>query len=233
MYIFYSPGISSEYYTFNELESKHCIKVLRLEKDSEIFLIDGKGGYYRAIIIDPDKKSCKVRIIESKLKYNESDYYCHIAISPTKNIDRFEFFLEKATEIGINEITPVLCERSERKSIRTERMEKVLISAIKQSVKAYLPKLNNITPFNEFISKKFTGQKFIAHYENIPDVDLKKEYKIKSNVNILIGPEGDFSPTEISLANTKGFIPVSLGRNRLRTETAGIVAVHTISLLNV
>ena len=232
MFIFYSPGISSDVYTFNEQESRHCIKVLRLCKGDNVNLIDGKGSFYLAEIINQDPKNCSAKIIRKTKEFEKRNYYCHIVIAPTKNIARFEYFLEKATEIGIDEITPLICERSERKKINKDRLEKIIISAMKQSVKAYLPKMNDIISFNDFLSTKLKGQKFIACYENMPEFSLKTMYTPPKRVNILIGPEGDFSPAEITQANKNEYIGVTLGKSRLRTETAGIVAAHTIALLN-
>ncbi|MFC2120606.1 16S rRNA (uracil(1498)-N(3))-methyltransferase [Bacteroidota bacterium] len=232
MHIFYSPEISSGIYSFNEQESRHCIKVLRLSKGSKISLIDGLGGYYKAEIVEAHLKKCSVKILESMKGFEKRNYYSHIGIAPTKNIDRFELFLEKATEIGIDEITPLLCEHSERKKIRIDRLEKIIISAIKQSVKAYKPILNEMISFDDFISLDNKGQKFIAHCENVPKSSLKMNYTPAGISHIMIGPEGDFSNSEIELAINSGYTGISLGSSRLRTETAGIVAAHTISLIN-
>ena len=233
MHLFYTPDIKGSTYTLDETESKHCIKVLRLNNDDIIYLIDGVGGFYTAKIIDAHPKHCKIEVIEKKNGFGKRDFYLHIAIAPTKNIDRIEWFLEKATEIGIDEITPLLCKHSERKVIRLDRMNRVITSAVKQSLKAYHPKLNDLTPFDDFIRQEFEGQKFIAHCESEADKkELKKLVRKKTPVLIIIGPEGDFSPEEIALARECNFSEVSLGESRLRTETAGIVACHTVSLLN-
>jgi len=232
MHLFYTPELKNKIHTLDEIESKHCIRVLRLNINDEIQLIDGKGGFHKAKIIDPNHKKCQVEIIESALEYGKRNHYLHIAIAPTKNMDRFEWFLEKATEIGIDEITPILCEHSERKVLKNERLEKIIISAIKQSIKAYKPVLNPLTKFKDLISKDFDGQKYIAHCEENKKISLKNAYSKGENVLLLIGPEGDFSSEEIQQARLFNYNEISLGESRLRTETAGVVACHTINLLN-
>lgn len=232
MHIFYTPDIAGNNYTLNETESKHCIRVLRLEKGSAMILVDGRGGYFTALITDPNPKRCAVKIIGSELNFGLRTFRVHVAIAPTKNIERIEWFLEKATEIGIDQITPLLCRFSERKEIKGERLEKVMVSAMKQSLKAYLPQLDPLTRFSDFISQPFEGQKFIAHCDEQHRDILKKMILPNQRYLILIGPEGDFSPEEISQALEAGFHPVSLGDSRLRTETAGVVACHTFNLLN-
>jgi 16S rRNA (uracil1498-N3)-methyltransferase len=232
MHIFYTPDISGKTYTLDETESKHSIRVLRLEKGNEITLVDGRGGFFTARIADPNPKRCSVAVIDSKLNFGKREYQIHIAIAPTKNMDRIEWFLEKATEIGIDRVTPLLCRFSERKEVKLDRLEKVMISAMKQSLKAYLPQLDVLTKFTDFICLPFKGQKFIAHCEEQQRELLKKAMNPGENYLILIGPEGDFSPEEIELAINAGFLPVSIGDSRLRTETAGVVACHTFNLLN-
>jgi 16S rRNA (uracil1498-N3)-methyltransferase len=232
MHIFYTPDISGKTYTLNENESKHCVRVLRLGKRDEITLVDGRGGFYTAEIDDANPKRCSVNVIKTKLNFGLRNFQVHVAIAPTKNIERIEWFLEKATEIGIDRVTPLLCRFSERKDIKTERLEKVMVSAMKQSLKAYLPKLDELTKFKDFISQPFEGQKFIAHCEEQKRDLLKNLIVPHQNYLILIGPEGDFSTDEIELALKAGFQPVSLGESRLRTETAGVVACHTFNLLN-
>ena len=232
MHIFYIPGISEIAYTLDETESKHCVRVLRLEKGDEITLVDGRGGWFTAEIVDPNPKRCAVNVIKSELNFGQRNFQVQVAIAPTKNIERIEWFLEKATEIGIDRVTPLLCRYSERKEIKSERLEKVMVSAMKQSLKAYLPQLDELTKFNDFISQPFSGQKFIAHCEEQHRELLKNAIKLDGNYLILIGPEGDFSSEEIRMAIDAGFIPVSLGDSRLRTETAGVVACHTFNLLN-
>ncbi len=232
MHLFYTPDIEGNDYVLAEQESKHCVRVLRLNINDRINLIDGKGGFFTARIIAPDAKHCHVEIIEKKTQYGYRSTSIHIAIAPTKNIDRFEWFLEKVTEIGISEITPLLCEHSERKEIKPDRLEKVIIAAMKQSYKAYLPRLNAMTKFSDFIEQVKEDQKFIAHCEEDQKTPLKDAIIQGKSGVVLIGPEGDFSIEEIALAKQKNLIPVSLGPSRLRTETAGVVACHTINLMN-
>ena len=232
MHIFYTPELSGKTYTLDETESKHCVRVLRLSKGDEITLVDGRGGFFTAEIADPNPKRCAVNVVKSELNFGLRKIEVHIAIAPTKNVERIEWFLEKATEIGIDRVTPLLCQHSERKEIKNERLEKVMVSAMKQSLKAYLPKLDELTKFNEFIKQPFEGQKFIAYCEEQHRDLLKNVMELSKNYLILIGPEGDFSPEEIELAIAFGFLPVSLGDSRLRTETAGVVACHTLNLLN-
>lgn len=232
MHIFYTPDISGNTYTLDETESKHCVRVLRLEKGDEITLVNGRGGFYTAEITDPNPKRCAVKVIHSELNSGLRNFQVHMAIAPTKNIERIEWFLEKATEIGIDRVIPLLCQHSERKEIKHDRLEKVMVSAMKQSLKAFLPQLDELTRFNDLIRQPFEGQKFIAHCED-QHRDLLKNLIIPNQKSlILIGPEGDFSPEEIQAAVQSGFKPVSLGNSRLRTETAGVVACHTVNLLN-
>ena len=232
MHIFYTPDLSGSTYTLDESESRHCVRVLRLAVGDAITLVDGRGGFFTAEITDPNPKRCMVKVIKSALKYGLPGFQVHVAIAPTKNIERIEWFLEKATEIGISRITPLLCRYSERKDIKADRLEKVMVSAIKQSLKAYLPKLDPMTKFSDFIAQPFEGQKFIAHCEEEHRELLKKLILPNQDYLILIGPEGDFSSEEIAMAIVAGFQPVSLGSSRLRTETAGVVACHTFHLLN-
>jgi 16S rRNA (uracil1498-N3)-methyltransferase len=215
----------------SEEESYHCIKVLRMRKGDAVEMVDGAGGYYKGIVEKADAKSCSVRIQNKQTEAGKRDYRIHIAIAPTKNIDRFEWFLEKVTEIGIDEITPVICMRSERKEVKTERLNKVIVAAMKQSLKAWLPKLNSSKTFSEFIAAQ-SADKFICTCEAKSGSLLKNLCSPKGNAVILIGPEGDFAPEEIKAALENNFKEVSLGESRFRTETAGIVACLTVSLLN-
>jgi 16S rRNA (uracil1498-N3)-methyltransferase len=232
MHIFYTPDISGNTTTLNETESKHCIRVLRLGKGDKISLVDGRGGLFTAVITDPNPRQCAIKVIKSEQKSGLMNFQVHVAIAPTKNIERMEWFLEKATEIGIHRVTPLICQHSERKEIKTGRLEKVMVSAMKQSLKAYLPQLDEPIRFNDFIRLSFDGQKFIAHCENQHSDLLKNLVIPNQNYVILIGPEGDFSTEEIEAAIQAGYQPVSLGNRRLRTETAGVIACHTFNLLN-
>jgi 16S rRNA (uracil1498-N3)-methyltransferase len=231
MQLFYAPDIKLDYHVFDQEESRHAIKVLRLKKGDILHVTDGKGNLYETEIIEDDIKKCAVKIINTTEQYGTRDYYLHIAIAPTKNIKRFEWFLEKATEIGIDEITPVLCDHSERKNIRHDRMGKILVSAMKQSVKAYLPQLNDMTNIRKLISESNEEMKTIAIADEEDKQHLKDLFTSRKEILVLIGPEGDFSTEEIQEAKEKEFVPVSLGRSRLRTETAGIVACNIVNVV--
>ena len=231
MQIFYTPDISVNP-ELPEEEAGHCIRVLRLTEGDEILLTDGQGFFYKAAISRAHHKHCEVNILESWKQPALWNFKLHIAVAPTKNMDRMEWFVEKATEIGIDAITCLNCRFSERKEIKPARLEKILVSAIKQSQKATLPHLEGMTEFKKFVTTPFEGRKFIAHCEEGEKQLLKQTYKPGENALILIGPEGDFSPEEIKLALENGFEPISLGESRLRTETAALVACHTIHVLN-
>ena len=232
MNLFYTPDISSEIYTLSEDESKHIIRVLRLKKGSFISLTNGTGTFYQVEIIDDNAKRCTVKVAEINENVGRREFKLHIAIAPTKNIERFEWFLEKATEIGIDEITPIICRNSERGVIKTERLNKVLVSAMKQSLKAYCPKLNEPIQFSNFLKNQTSPNKFIAHCADGEKFSLKEKYKSGSDSLILIGPEGDFSPEEIKSAINSGFQEIHLGNSRLRTETAGVVACQIVNFIN-
>lgn len=232
MQLFYVPNISGAEVILDETESKHAIRVLRLQTGDLVQIVDGVGGLFKAQIADANQKKCKLAITETERNFGKRNFHLHIAIAPTKNNERLEWFLEKATEIGICEITPLITERSERKTVNPERLEKILVSAMKQSVKAYLPKLNIQQGFKELVKQPFNGKTFIAYIEEKQTVHLKNVVYKTDNVLVLIGPEGDFSPAEVQLALQNGFQPVSLGESRLRTETAGIVACHIVNLAN-
>ena len=234
MQLFYTPDIDPKNleYFLNEEESKHCIRVLRLENGHDVQLIDGKGGIYAAKILDAHPKKTKLQILSVTTAFNKRDYYLHIAIAPTKNIERIEWFLEKATEVGIDEISFVICRRSERKELKLDRLNKVVTAAVKQSIMAYHPVLNEALSFNELILKQSNAQKFIAHCEKTDKVNITGELIPKENYLILIGPEGDFTPEEIEAALHNGFKAITLGQSRLRTETAGLAACFEVNFLN-
>lgn len=232
MHVFYTPDIRTKA-ELPEEEAQHCIRVLRLTTGDEITLTDGKGNFYRAEISAASNKRCLVNIIETVYQQPLWPCHLHIAMAPTKNMDRNEWFAEKATEIGFDELTFLNCRFSERKVIKTERIEKILVSAMKQSLKARLPQLNEMTDFDKFIARDFKGQKFIAHcYEGEKPL-LRDALHKGEDALVLIGPEGDFSEEEVKKAIEKGFIPISLGKSRLRTETAALVACHTMNLMNI
>lgn len=231
MQLFYTPDIAVNP-ELPEEEAGHCIRVLRLGESATIHLTDGKGYFYRATICRAHPKHCEVTIQERWEQSTSQVAFCHIAVAPTKNVDRMEWFVEKATEIGVDAITCLNCRYSERKEIKTVRLEKTAVSAMKQSQKATLPALEGMTDFKQFVARPFDGQKFIAHCEEGTKQLLKSCYHPGEKALVLIGPEGDFSPEEIQLALQNGFIPISLGESRLRTETAALVACHTLCLLN-
>ena len=232
--IFFFPGCQNvpTVQILPEEESQHAVKVLRLQVGEEIAVVDGVGGFYTARITNPHPKHCGFEITEVKSGFGKHDYKLHIAIAPTKNIERLEWFIEKSTEIGIDEITPVVCRFSERKMVKEERLQKIIVAAAKQSLKAYFPKLNPLTTFDELMKNHQASQKFIAHCYEEDKKLFQKEIKPSSDVLILIGPEGDFSKEEVQKAISLGFVPVSLGNSRLRTETAGVVACHTVAVIN-
>jgi len=233
MQLFYNPDITENTteFSFNKEESKHIVKVLRKSVDQTLQITNGNGWLFTAQITVADIKNCVVQIINKKLQVKKN-YSLHLAVAPTKMNDRYEWFLEKATEIGIDSITPIICDHSERKIIKPERFEKIIQSATKQSLNCYLPKLNPAIAFKDFIKQDFSGKLFIAHCEETDRKSLKNELKPKQDITILIGPEGDFSVKEIEQALQSHFIPVTLGETRLRTETAAIVACHSVAYTN-
>ena len=235
MQLFYNPdlGPTSKEITFDKDESRHIIRVLRKKEGDVLHITNGKGFLFSAEIILGNDKKCIASIIKSEEKPRTRDYYLHVAIAPTKNNDRFEWFLEKATEIGIDEITPIICENSERKVVKTERFLRIVQAAMKQSLQFTLPKLNEPVKFSDFIDQDFSGETFIAHCEeHIEKKVLKNIATPNDSYTILIGPEGDFSSKEIQQSLTKKFTPISLGENRLRTETAGLNVVQSIAYLH-
>ncbi len=233
MQLFYNPNITetATSFVFDKEESKHIIKVLRKKEGDILHVTNGLGYLFTSEITIASDSKCTVKI-NSFEKPEKSKFHLHLAVAPTKMNERYEWFLEKATEIGIQEITPIICEHSERKVIKADRFQKILESAMKQSLHYYLPKLNEPIAYATFIKKEFNGQKFIAHCEETDKKSLKNELENSEDVTILIGPEGDFSVKEIQLAIENSFIPVSLGNTRLRTETAAIVACHSVVFKN-
>lgn len=234
MHLFYTPDITTDTYTLNEEESKHCVRVLRLNEGDKIQLIDGVGGFYEAEITDNNPKRCSVKIIVHKKEVGKRNWQLHIAIAPTKSMDRLEWFVEKATEIGIDEVSLINSNNSERNIVKTERIQKVAISAIKQSLKAYLPKINAVVDYKKFIASKkdFKGEKFIAHCQSAGLPHIKSKYSPKQNALVLIGPEGDFTIEEVKFALENGFKEISLGESRLRTETAALYACTALNVMN-
>ena len=234
MQLFYNPNINSktQNFTFDKEESRHIVRVLRKKEGNILTITNGLGNLFSVEIINANDKKCSVQIISSEKLNKPWNYNLHIAIAPTKMNDRFEWFLEKATEIGIDEITPIICENSERKVFKKERMQKVIISAAKQSLKYTFPKLNDPVKLFDFMSNVDAEIKLIAHCEDSEKNILKNIISAKKDILVLIGPEGDFSTKEISKALQHKYIPLSLGKSRLRTETAGIVVCNTISVIN-
>ena len=259
MNLFYAPDIAQTLYLPEE-ESQHCVKVLRMKAGDRIHIIDGVGGLYEAEILESHPKRTQVSILSEQHEYGRRPFRLHLAVAPTKNIDRFEWFVEKATEIGFDELTPLCCRYSERKVIKPERIEKILVSAAKQSLKAYVPRLNPMTTFKEFISKYASEETecspklgelpkaegcvnssfltphsspFIAHCYDHPKQHLLHACPPASDVVVMVGPEGDFSEEEVELALRNSFQAITLGESRLRTETAGIVACHLVTIANV
>jgi 16S rRNA (uracil1498-N3)-methyltransferase len=235
MQIFYTPDIQAHAsgYTLSEEESKHAIRVLRLQAGDNLQLVDGRGGFYTARITDAHPKKTQLQITEAHQQYGKRNHYLHIAVAPTKNIERLEWFLEKATEIGIDEVSLILCQRSERKEAKTDRLNKIITSAVKQSLKAYHPQLNSLTPFSKLVQSYHKGQKFIAHCLPGEDkVSLASQLQLHGSCLVLIGPEGDFTEKEIEEALQNGFKPITLGESRLRTETAALEACFEVNFLN-
>jgi len=233
MQLFYNSELDTSVKTFNfsKDESRHIVKVLRKSTGDLLMITNGEGWMFEAEVIIPNHNKCVVSILKSTFEAPRP-YTIHLAVAPTKMNDRYEWFIEKATEIGVDKITPIICQNSERKIIKTERFEKILQSAMKQSLQSYLPSLAPPISFSEFIKMPQEGATFIAHCEDGKKLKFKDQIEAKKSITILIGPEGDFSPKEIELALKHQYIPVSLGATRLRTETAGIVAGHTIQLCN-
>jgi 16S rRNA (uracil1498-N3)-methyltransferase len=245
--LFYTPDISGSLYALYEEESRHCQKVLRLREGDTVHLTDGKGTLFEARISDLRSRRVTVEIISRQENYNKRNYFLHLAVAPTKNIDRYEWFLEKATEIGVDEITPLICDHSERRHLRTDRLDKIIISAMKQSIKAFHPKLNEPIHLSKFLASQSPSfpaspptrlpanplpeNKYMAYITSNAPL-LQQSYQKGAAAAILIGPEGDFSPAEAEAAVKSGYQVISLGESRLRTETAAIVACHTIHLLN-
>ncbi|MCD6091857.1 MAG: 16S rRNA (uracil(1498)-N(3))-methyltransferase [Bacteroidales bacterium] len=233
MHLFYTPDIEDDqYYQLNEEESKHAVRVLRLTNGDEVWLTDGKGNMIKAELIDNHPKRCNLQIIERKSQYGKRNYHLHMAVAPTKNNERFEWFLEKATEIGIDEITPILCDHSERSSVKTDRLNKVITAAVKQSLKAYHPQMNPMKKFSELIKEQNKSKILLAWCNATKEERIETIIKEKEDVLIFIGPEGGFSTNEIEMAKSAGVSLVSISESRLRTETAALVACHSLAFIN-
>lgn len=236
MQLFYAPEITLPRYTLTEEESKHCIRVLRLGVGEAICLTDGRGTLYHGTVADDHPKRCVVEIVRTEEHFEPLTYHLTMAVAPTKNNERYEWFLEKATEIGVSRFIPLESDHSERRVFKAERSEKVITAAMKQSLKAYRPQLDSLTPFRALIQAPFEGRKFIAHCDTALSPEGKRY--LASTLQrgeatlILIGPEGDFSPEEVAAAVAAGFEEITLGSQRLRTETAAVVAVTMVAVVN-
>ena len=224
MQLFYAPDIVPPLHTLNEEESKHCIRVLRLQCGGRIHITDGRGNLFCCEITDDNPRRCTVRVVSAETGFEKLPYALTMAVAPTKNSERFEWFLEKATEVGVTAVVPLETEHSERRVFKPERGEKVVTAALKQSLKAYRPVLHPLTPFREAVLRPFEGRRFIAH--------LARALRPGETATVFIGPEGDFSPGEIAFALANGFEEITLGRQRLRTETAALAAVVMASVVN-
>jgi 16S rRNA (uracil1498-N3)-methyltransferase len=233
MHWFFLEDVHVGSFTFDTDESKHIARVLRLRVGDRISLTDGKGRLFSGKIIDDNPKRCTVLIDDKVETFSPLPYHLHIAVAPTKNLSRLEWFVEKATEFGISEITLLACNHSERVNFKIDRLERIAVAAIKQSQQTWLPEINQLTSFSDFIKKTPKGDKYIAYVDTSRSIPmLKKVYNPGQHATIMIGPEGDFSKEEIEAAVEAGFVPISLGKNRLRTETAALVASYTINLIN-
>ena len=241
LHIFYAPDVEQTHELTSE-DSAHAVRVLRMREDDEVTLTDGKGQLIRARITIASQKHCRVEILEKigiDIPWHGG---IHIAVAPTKNMDRMEWFAEKATEIGLDSITFLNCRNSERRIVKTERIEKIVVAAMKQSHKTWLPKVVGMTDYDKFLSTPFDGEKYIAHCYNAADIQengdvcpmetplLWDKCKPDEHTLVLIGPEGDFSIEEVRKAISAGFKPISLGKSRLRTETAALAAVHIMNI---
>lgn len=234
MQLFYAPDITPPLYTLSDEESKHCVRVLRLSVGDELHITDGKGNLHRCKIVEAHQHHCTVKVVSTQTEYEKMPYSLTMAVAPTKNIERYEWFLEKATEVGVTCFVPLECAHSERRTIKHERELRVITSAVKQSLKAYHPEFTELTPFKQLVQTPFEGQKFIAHCASVgkEKVYLPSAIKKGENILILIGPEGDFSPEEINFALENGFEPITLGNQRLRTETAALTATIMTAVAN-
>ncbi|MXO07207.1 16S rRNA (uracil(1498)-N(3))-methyltransferase [Flavobacterium sp. HBTb2-11-1] len=233
MQLFFNPNIdeTTQSFSFDKEESRHIIKVLRKKDGDILHVTNGSGLLFETQITLASDNKCMVEVLSIK-NAEKPKFHLHLAVAPTKMNDRFEWFLEKATEIGIQEITPIFCDRSERKVINRDRFEKIILSAMKQCNETFLPKLNEAISFKEFIKQQQNGLQLIAHCEETDKKSLKEVLKPNQDVTILIGPEGDFSEKEIALALENNYKPVTLGNTRLRTETAAVVACHSVVFFN-
>ncbi len=232
MHLFFAPDFSVERPFLPEEEARHALKVLRLGVGDAVRVTDGHGNFYEAILAAADAKKCRLAVQRHEPESGKRGFTIHVAVAPTKNTDRTEWLVEKCVEIGVDQISFVLCERSERRHFNPDRVEKVAVAALKQSLKAYLPPLGELVPLHDFLQRTPPGHNYIAHLVEGERQLLQRVAPLGGSYCVLIGPEGDFTPGEVAAALARGFVPVSLGESRLRTETAGIVACHTLNLIN-
>ena len=233
MNYFYHPSLdnSVSQFSLEQEESRHIVKVLRRQAGDRLYITNGKGYLFTAEILEASPKRCTARVLEAR-KTPPPHFELHLAVAPPKRVERFQWFLEKATEIGVSRITPLICERSERETLPVERLQRVVQEAMKQSLQTFLPELEEPISFSAFLEREQPAIKFIAHCEEGEKSDLKRRVPADKDVVVLIGPEGDFTPSEIRAALQRGFEPVTLGKNRLRTETAALVACTTVNMIN-
>ena len=233
MNYFYHPDLdhSVRQFSFPAAESHHIVKVLRKKAGDKLHITNGQGALFLVEILEANNKRCMGQVLSAEKKRPKM-FNLHLAVAPTKKIDRFQWFLEKATEIGVDRITPILCEHSERRHLTMDRMRRTVEEAMKQSLRTYLPVLEEPKSFTEFLKEEQPLLKFIAHCREGEKADLKRRVAADKDVVILVGPEGDFSETEVNQALGQGFVPVSLGNSRLRTETAALAACFTVNLIN-
>lgn len=232
MQLFFAEDIESAICTLSEEESRHCVKVLRMGVGDELSVTDGNGTLCRCRILEANPKGCVAEVVERMAEYGKRKFRLHVAVAPTKNTARMEWFVEKAVEMGVDVITPIICDHSERVYMKGDRLDKIVVSAMKQSLKAYKPLVNPPTPVADVIKSSCSGQRFIAYCDGDIRTPLHEAYIPGSDATILIGPEGDFSDAEVDAALAAGFQPVTLGPCRLRTETAALAATVFFNLIN-
>jgi 16S rRNA (uracil1498-N3)-methyltransferase len=233
MQLFYNPEIeeTTKEFSLSAEESKHLLKVLRKKKGDKFQITNGKGWLFTAVLEETEPKNATAKVVSADKRHPKM-HSLHMAVAPTKSNDRYEWFLEKATEIGVNEITPIICKRSERKNLKMDRLQKVIQEAMKQSLRTYLPVLNPPLTYEEYMNREHPGIRFIAHCHEEEKLELKRRIAPDKRITILIGPEGDFTEEEVDLAEEKGFLSVSLGESRLRTETAAVYACTAVAVFN-
>ncbi|MDX9943012.1 MAG: 16S rRNA (uracil(1498)-N(3))-methyltransferase [Bacteroidales bacterium] len=231
MNVFFSTDLDGDMLLLSPEESHHAVRVLRLREGQNVVVTDGKGKWCKGLLAEANAKACLVNV-SNREQQTPRPFHLHMAVAPTKNIDRFEWFLEKATECGIDEITPIFSENSERNVIKAERLEKLLASAMKQSMRAWLPVLNPAIRLKDFLNKQKGGIKMVAHCGPEPRNTLNEIYIAGKKATVLIGPEGDFSKTEVEIAFSAGFLPITIGDYRLRTETAALALCIELNFLN-